>query len=266
MKPQTKKARTRGKMSPIALGVALALAAPGLVFAEDAAQAAPEKSELNLDAIVVTATGNQKSKLESSISVTDVDSALVEALNPQTQSEVFRLIPGMIVQGAAGPGGNQNISVRGLPIVTGGSPFVQIQEDGLPTVLFGDMNFGNNDYWTRFDTSNTIEAVRGGSASTLASGAPGAVINYISATGTEKGGIFTLSNGIGYNLHRATFAVGGPLASDWRFHADGFFEQGRGRRDQGFDAQQGYQLKANVTHDLEGNKGYLRFYVKLLDD
>ena len=265
MKPQTKKARTRGKMSPIALGVALALAAPGLVFAEDAAQAAPEKSELNLDAIVVTATGNQKSKLESSISVTDVDSALVEALNPQTQSEVFRLIPGMIVQGAAGPGGNQNISVRGLPIVTGGSPFVQIQEDGLPTVLFGDMNFGNNDYWTRFDVSNRVESVRGGSASTLASGAPGAVINYVSDTGTKKGGEFTFSNGLGHDLKRATFAVGAPLSDTWRFHADGFFEIGKGVRDEGFQAQRGYQIKANVTHDIDA-RSYVRLYLKLLDD
>ena len=263
------------ELSPVALSVAIALGAPGYAYAQDAAapaSAAPAEQKadvdqaLDLGTIVVTAASAQKSKLESSLSVTDVSSQLVEAMNPQSQAEILRLIPGMIVGDTAGPGGNANISVRGLPITTGGSPFVQLQEDGLPTVLFGDMNFGNNDYWTRFDTSNTIEAVRGGSASTLASGAPGAVINYISATGTEKGGIFTLSNGIGYNLHRATFAVGGPLASDWRFHADGFFEQGRGRRDQGFDAQQGYQLKANVTHDLEGNKGYLRFYVKLLDD
>ena len=37
---------------------------------------------------------------------------------------------------------------------------VQIQEDGLPTVLFGDIQFGNNDYWTRFDAS--VERVESG--------------------------------------------------------------------------------------------------------
>ena len=63
------------------------------------------------------------------------------------------MIPGIQVAGTSGPGGNSNIAVRGLPVATGGSPFVQIQEDGLPTVLFGDIQFGNNDYWTHFDAS-----------------------------------------------------------------------------------------------------------------
>lgn len=255
--------KLRTQLSPLSVSIALALSAPGMAFAADAAAT---NDALSLDAIVVTASGNQKNKLESSISVTDISSDLVTALNPQSQSEIFRLIPGMIVGDTAGPGGNANISVRGLPITTGGSPFVQLQEDGLPTVLFGDMNFGNNDYWTRFDVSNTIESVRGGSASTLASGAPGAVINYVSDTGANKGGQFTLSSGVGYDLKKATFAVGGPLNDSWRFHADGFFELGHGARDQGFDAQKGYQIKANVTHTFEDKKSYLRFYVKLLDD
>jgi outer membrane receptor protein involved in Fe transport len=263
MMVRTAQAGLRTKLSPLSVSVALALSVPGMAFAADAVAT---NDALNLDAIVVTATGNQKNKLESSISVTDVNSDLIEAMNPQSQSEIFRLIPGMIVGDTAGPGGNANISVRGLPITTGGSPFVQIQEDGLPTVLFGDMNFGNNDYWTRFDVSNTIESVRGGSASTLASGAPGAVINYVSDSGAKKGGVFNLSSGLGYDLKKATFAFGGPLNDSWRFHADGFFELGHGVRDQGFDAQKGYQIKANVTHTFDDKQSYLRFYVKLLDD
>lgn len=228
--------------------------------------AAPAKDDgLALERVVVTATSLAKTKLQSSLSVTTVDSDLVTAMNPQTQSEVLRLIPGIVDNGGNGPGGNANITVRGLPITTGGSPFVQLQEDGLPVVLFGDMNFGNNDYWVRFNRSNTIESVRGGSVSTLASGAPGAVINYVSDTGLQRGGEVGLELGLGYSSRKATFAVGGPIADGWRFHADGFLIDGAGVRDQGFTAQRGYQIKANVTKDL-GQLGYVRFNVKLLDD
>lgn len=250
----------------IAAGAAL-LAVPLHAQAQSAsAEAAKDKDDaLGLNRVVVTATSDARSKLQSAVSVTSIGSDLVRDLNPQTQSEVLRLIPGIIDNGGNGPGGNANISVRGLPITTGGSPFVQLQEDGLPTVLFGDMNFGNNDYWIRFNRSNVLEAVRGGSASTLASGAPGAVINYVSDTGKERGGEIGFEKGIGYGSNKAYFTVGGPLADGLRYHADGFYTQGAGARDQGFNASKGYQLKANITKDL-GSLGYVRANLKVLDD
>ena len=260
--------------APVNAQTAAAPAAPGAAAsapaaAPDTAAATPalarQADSLNLERVVVTATSTAKSKLKSSLSVTTVDDELVRAMNPQTQAEVLRLIPGMVDQGGNGPGGNANITVRGLPVTTGGSPFVQIQEDGLPTVLFGDMNFGNNDYWIRFNRSNSIEAVRGGSASVLASGAPGAVINYVSDTGTVGGGSVGLESALNYNANKGYFTAGGALAEDLRFHADGFVIQGRGLRDPGFDVQKGYQIKANLTKGL-GTLGYASFNVKLLDD
>lgn len=246
------------------LGAQAQTAAPADAPAPAPAPAAKQDA-LGLDRIVVTATSDLKSKLKSSVSVTSIDEDLVKAMNPQTQSEVLRLIPGIVDNGGNGPGGNANITVRGLPITTGGAPFVQLQEDGLPTVLFGDMNFGNNDYWVRFNRSQSIEAVRGGSASTLASGAPGAVINYVSDTGENGGGQFGLEEGLGYRSHKGYFAVGGSAAQGLRYHVDGFLISGPGARDQGFNAQQGYQIKANITKDL-GKLGWIRFNVKLLDD
>ncbi|WP_439386450.1 TonB-dependent receptor domain-containing protein [Ideonella sp. YS5] len=253
--------------------IAQTAAAPAAAAASapmpDTAAAPPtparQADSLNLERIVVTTASMARSKLRSSLSVTTIDDDLVRAMNPQTQAEVLRLIPGMIDQGGNGPGGNANISVRGLPVTTGGSPFVQIQEDGLPTVLFGDMNFGNNDYWIRFNRSNSIEAVRGGSASVLASGAPGAVINFVSDTGTVGGGSVGLESALNYNATKGYFTAAGALAEGLHFHADGFVIQGRGLRDPGFDAQKGYQIKANLTKDL-GTLGYVRFNVKLLDD
>ena len=236
---------------------------PGTVDAP--AEPARPGGSLNLERVVVTATSLAKTKLKSSLSVTTIDDDLVKAMNPQTQSEVLRLIPGIVDQGGNGPGGNANITVRGLPVTTGGSPFVQLQEDGLPTVLFGDMNFGNNDYWVRFNRSNTIEAVRGGPASVLASGAPGAVINYLSDTGQVAGGSVGLDKGLNHDFTKGYFSAGGALGDGLRFHADGFLVEGAGLRDEGFNAQKGYQVKANLTKDL-GTLGYVRFNVKLLDD
>jgi len=240
-------------------------ASPVSDTADAAAAPSRQADSLNLERVVVTATPEAKSKLKSALSVTTVDDNLVKAMNPQTQSEVLRLIPGIVDQGGNGPGGNANITVRGLPVTTGGSPFVQIQEDGLPTVLFGDMNFGNNDYWVRFNRSNSIEAVRGGSVSVMASGAPGAVINYVSDVGNVGGGSVGLEEGLNYHSTRGYFSAGGALARDLHFHADGFLIQSPGLRKEGFNAQKGYQVKANLTKGF-GAFGYIRFNLKLLDD
>ena len=260
----------------LALGTAqLAAAAPAAADASSSAAAngasgpaatmiAPPSNMLQQ--IVVTASVQARNNLETSEQVTTIPSKLIVAMAPRSVAEMLRLIPGVSVQDQAGSGGNANFTVRGLPVTTGGAPFVQIQEDGLPQVLFGDMNFGNNDYWTRFDVSEQMQATVGGSAATLAAGAPGAVINFISATGRHQSGEFTLSQGLGFGETRATFAVGGPINSTWRYHIDGFYVHGTGLRDQGFIGENGYQLKGNITHDLPGHKGFIRLYAKLLND
>ena len=234
--------------------------------AASAAPPAPALPANMLQQIVVTASVEAHSNLRTSEQVTTIPSNLIVHMAARSTAEMLRLIPGVSVQDQAGSGGNANFTVRGLPVTTGGAPFVQIQEDGLPQVLFGDMNFGNNDYWTRFDVSETLQATVGGSAATLAAGAPGAVINFISATGRHKGGEFTLSQGLGFGETRATFAVGGPINDTWRYHLDGFYVHGTGLRDQGFIGEKGYQLKGNITHDLGDHRGFIRLYAKILND
>ena len=188
-------------VSAAALSTALVFAAPAM-----AQTATPAAEEEVGDEIVVTASGGDKTSLNSSVSVTSVDSALIDQFRPSSEAEVFHMIPGIQVPGTSGPGGNSNIAVRGLPVATGGSPFVQIQEDGLPTVLFGDIQFGNNDYWTHYDASvERVESVRGGGSTTYASQAPGAVINYISNTGKEAGGYVGLDAGLNFNEQRLNF-------------------------------------------------------------
>jgi outer membrane cobalamin receptor len=179
--------------------LAALISVPG--YAQEVKPAAAEvKDSAGLDRVVVTATSGQKSKMRSSIAVTDVDQDQIKDFGARTEAEVLLLIPGIRTDSTAGEGGNANISVRGLPIADGGSKYVQLQEDGLPTVQFGDMNFANNDYWIRFDNNvDRIETLRGGSSSVFASQAPGAVINYISKTGKEQGGSIGLTRGVNFN-------------------------------------------------------------------
>lgn len=261
------RARRHGAMvSLIAIGAALA-GAPGAWAADATPSATPDNSAVQLGEIVVTASGGNKTKLKTSMSVNTVSQQQIQQFTPRSEAEVLRLIPGLQVQDTAGPGGNSNIGVRGIPVVTGGSEFVQLQEDGLPTVLFGDMNFGNNDYWTRYDTNVTkVEAVRGGGASTFASQAPGAVVNYISDTGEHDGGSIGFSKALNYDENKIDFGYGGHINDTTRFHIGGFFKDGDGPTHIGYNAEQGYQIKANLTKEFADDKGYVRINFKRLDD
>jgi outer membrane receptor protein involved in Fe transport len=248
--------------SALAIGVAVALAAPAY------AQATPadDAEATGLDEIVVTASGKDRSQLNSSVAVTTVNAETIQSFHPSSEAEALRLIPGIQVAGTSGPGGNSNIAVRGLPVATGGSPFVQLQEDGLPTVLFGDIQFGNNDYWTHLDaTVADIQAVRGGGATTFASQAPGAVINYISHTGKEDGGFVGLSKGINFNETKLDARYGGHLNENTYFHIGGYFKTGHGPLHAGYNVSKSYQIKANITQEFAGGRGFSRFYVKLAD-
>ncbi len=250
----------RAGVSGIALGLALVVATPALAQAPAAAPAAEETG--GLDEIVVTASGGDRTLIDSAIAVTSVSAETIANFKPTSESEIYRLIPGIQAAGTAGPGGNSNIAVRGLPVATGGSPFVQLQEDGLPTVLFGDIQFGNNDYWTRYDASvERLESVRGGGATTFASQAPGAVINYISNTGRKAGGYIQLNQGIDFKEARVDFRYGAPIGESTRFHIGGFYKVGNGPLNN-FRVSDSVQLKANLTQEFDEGKGYVRLLFK----
>jgi outer membrane receptor protein involved in Fe transport len=244
----------------------LSIATPA--FAQEAAadEATEEDEFAGLDAIVVTASGRDRTQIETSVSVTSLDAQMIQDFQPSSEAEVFKLLPGIQVPGTSGPGGNSNIAVRGLPVATGGAPFVQLQEDGLPVVLFGDIQFGNNDYFTKFDaTVANVEAVRGGSATTFASQAPGAVINYISNYGDKEGGYVELKKGIDYSETQINFRYGGSLTETLKFHAGGFFKKGRGPLNAGYNTSDSVQIKANITKEFDDGKGFFRMLFKWAD-
>ena len=237
-----------------------------LIAAPTFAQTVPAADETavdELDAIVVTASVGDKSKINSSVSVTTVDAKIINDFHPSAEAEVFRLIPGIQVAGTSGPGGNSNIAVRGLPVATGGSPFVQIQEDGLPTVLFGDIQFGNNDYWTHYvATVASVESLRGGTAGTHTSQAPGAVINYISKT---EGGYIELQEGVNYHENKVNLVYGSHLNDSTYYNIGGYFKSGRGPLHAGYNVSDSFQVKGNLTKELGSGDGFLRLLFKVAD-
>ncbi|MFK7780944.1 TonB-dependent receptor, partial [Psychroserpens sp.] len=222
-----------------------------------------EDSE-SLDQIIVTGVTNPKSRIESSVSVTTIRPDVIQQSAPRTTAEIFRTIPGIRSESSGGEG-NSNIAVRGVPVSSGGSKYVQLQEDGLPVLLFGDMSFATADIFTRFDSNiSRIEAIRGGSASTLSSNSPGAIINLISKTGKTEGGSISTAFGLDYGNFRTDFEYGAPIAEGLYFHMGGFYRVGEGIRDAGYTANNGGQFKFNITKEFE--KGYVRVYAKYLND
>jgi outer membrane receptor protein involved in Fe transport len=214
--------------------------------------------------VVVTGVTREASKLASSVSVTTLKPAGINQSAPRTTAEIFRTIPGIRSESSGGEG-NTNIAVRGVPISSGGSKYLQLQEDGLPVFLYGDMSFATSDIFLRFDQSvGRIEAIRGGSASTTASNSPAGIINFISKNGYEKSGSVATTVGMNYDTYRTDFDFGAPLGNGVSFHVGGFFRTGEGPRAVGYNANNGGQVKANVTKRFDN--GYARLYLKHLND
>jgi outer membrane receptor protein involved in Fe transport len=256
-------------MKHTARAVALALLHLGAASAQETVAAGAQGADqvadgLKMERIVVTGTPTGSSKMKSSVSVSTLEADAIQNLAPTSAAELLRAIPGVRSESSGGEG-NANITVRGVPISAGGARYVQIQEDGLPVLQFGDFNFVTPDSYVKIDgTLDHVEVVRGGSASTLATNSPGGIINFIAKDGKEAGGSIGLSRGLDYNSTRVDFDYGMPVSSRDRFFVGGFYRYGEGIRNTGVKQERGGQLRANFTHEFDG--GYVRVSLKHLDD
>jgi outer membrane receptor protein involved in Fe transport len=236
-------------------------------FAEDkpAAPAQPQ-AEAKAPEKEVFSTGVAKGRdiLDSAISTSSLKEAEVQKLGARSLGEILRQLPGIRVEASSGEG-NSNYTIRGLPLASGGSKYLQIEEDGLPVLEFGDVFNASSDNFIRADLNlAAIEAIRGGSASTFASNSPGGVINLISKTGDTEGGTIQATTGLDYDEKRVDFEYGSKLSDTLRFHVGGFYRSGEGPRDIGYNGYRGGQVKFNVTRSFDN--GFIRLYAKLLDD
>jgi outer membrane receptor protein involved in Fe transport len=232
--------------------------------AKDVTKESAKSDTLKLDSIVVTGTTTGVSKMKSSVSISTLDGEQLVRSGAVSTAEVLRSVPGVRSESSGGES-NANVTVRGVPISAGGSRYVQFQEDGLPILQIGDLNFATPDTFMRGDNAlDRLEVIRGGSASTLATNAPGGIINFISKTGEEKGGSIGISKGVDYDQTRYDFDLGGRIAPKTRYFLGGFYRTGEGVRNGGVNVEGGGQLRGNITQELDN--GYVRVNFKVLND
>lgn len=237
-------------------------AKPASSTSADAKAATPEDS-LKLDVVVVTGTSGGKSKMNTSVSISTLGAETIKNSGATSAAEVIRSVPGVRSESSGGES-NANMTVRGLPLSAGGSRYLQLQEDGLPILQIGDLNFVTPDNYMRVDNVlSHVEAIRGGTSSTLATNAPGGIVNFISKNGSDKGGMAALSIGTN-NQQRYEVGYGGALGPKTRFYVGGHYRTGEGARNGGVPIEDGGQIRANVTQELDN--GYVRVYLKHLKD
>jgi outer membrane receptor protein involved in Fe transport len=251
-----------------AIAIALTFSLSSMSMAQEATNESPdgEKSQgesLDFEKIVVTGSIKGTTKLRSTLSVTTVSNERAESFVPQGTVDILRSIPGIRAESTGGDS-NGNITVRGVPLGGGGSRFLQLHEDGLPVLQFGDIIVGNADnYFTYDQTVSLVEAIKGGTAATLASNSPSGIVNFISKTGDVEGGTLIYKTGLDHDTNRLDFEYGTPVG-DWAFHVGGFYRVGEGVRETGFTAEDGGQIKLSVTRFFDNGKA--RIYYKNLND
>jgi outer membrane receptor protein involved in Fe transport len=194
-----------------------------------------------MEEIVVTGSITPEKKIETSTSISTLNTEEMNDTAPRSTTEFLRRIPGFTRVESSGGEVNQNLSVRGLLGVTS----VSIQEDGMMVYPSMETFFMNADNLIRLDENiEKIEVLRGGTSPIFGSSTAGATLNFLNKTGgTELDGIWKLTSGSS-GLARFDFNINGPLSDDWRFSMGGFYRYDHGVRDPGYPGTKGGQLKS----------------------
>ncbi len=255
------------KKYKIATPTKVAAAAALAVFQLSIAHAQVNNDALKLDEVVVTGSATGGSKMKQSLSISTLDSEQLTNTVASSSADLLRSVPGVRAESSGGEG-NANVTVRGVPISAGGSRYVQFQEDGLPVLQIGDFNFVTPDMFLRSSLgTDGLEVVRGGSASTMATNAPGGIINFLSKTGDAEGGTISATTNIGGpSQRRVDFGYGKALSDTSSVYLSGFIRSGEGPREtHGVNMESGGQFKASLNKDLGGGNN-VKLHLKFLDD
>jgi iron complex outermembrane recepter protein len=226
---------------------------------------------LELESVIVTGTFDQRTKLESSVAITTMNAKGIEQKNSRGTGDFLQSVPGNFVDNSGGET-EAKIYPRGLVSANSGNGtgyrYVSLQEDGLP-VMGTLLGFATPDMFHRVDgTVGRFEAIRGGSASVTSANSPGGIYNFISKEGGKQfGGDVKIQYG-GYgnsrSLVRTDLNIGGPIASGWGYNIGGFYRKDDGGKIIPFPANEGGQIKFNLTKRTE--KGHIKLYAKYLSD
>lgn len=230
-------------------------------------QAAPAPTEaganLGLDDIIVTGSRAGLRKFETSYAITTIDEQQIAQKAPLGIADLIASTPGIYVESSGGEVGN-NVYSRGLP--ADNYRYLPMLEDGLPVWEEGAGAFTNADEFLRVDaTIDSLQIVRGGSASITASNAPGGVVNVITKRPTrELKGLIKTEVG-DWDHYRVDANVSGPLTDKLSFSIGGFYREDNGLRDPGFTGNQGGQLRVGLQYDFDSGGSAFLSYRKLDD-
>jgi outer membrane receptor protein involved in Fe transport len=217
----------------------------------------------SLQAVVVTATASQTTKLDASYNVVTADAELIKESNALSAADILKIAPGIWPESSGGQTG-LNVEVAGFPS-GGDTPFFTTMIMGMPVYGSAMLSYMDTASFIRLDdTVQRLEVVQGGPAAVFGPGQMGGTGNYILKTGDNSpGGTVSATYGT-EGEWRGDAYDGFTVADGWYGSVGGFYRVSDGVRNSQFPADTGGQFTATLKHDLDG--GSVTFWGRVLDD
>jgi iron complex outermembrane receptor protein len=229
------------------------------------AQATTKEVTNEIQQVVVTGVASARGvrKVDSAFSITTASEEQLKQASPSSTADIMKLVPGVYAESTGGQSG-ANIEVRGFPSGSD-SPFVSVQLMGNPIYPPPTLSFFEGSSAFRLDdTVERVEVLRGGPSTIWSNAQPGATMNFILKEGTDTPeGTVRFTTGTG-SLRRVDMYYGGKISDGWYGSVGGFYRKTDGVRDAGFPADDGHQLTATLTRNLD--QGKLTLYARNTDD
>ncbi|MGH8190601.1 MAG: TonB-dependent receptor plug domain-containing protein, partial [Rhodanobacteraceae bacterium] len=243
-------------------------AATGTAAQQTAPQNQPQQKSQSkpqtLQAIVVTASALGVKRLDASYNIVTANREQIQQANPISVADLLKISPGIWPESTGGQTG-ANIEIAGFP-GGGDAPFFTNMIDGTPLYGMPSLSFMDSSSLMRLDdTVSRVEIVQGGPGAIFGPGQMGATANFILRTGTA---VPSGDVGITYGnegMYRLDGFYGFQLAPGWFASIGGFWRKSDGVRDpQAFPADQGGQLTATLSHDMDN--GSFMLWARTLND
>jgi outer membrane receptor for Fe3+-dicitrate len=226
-------------------------------------QAEAQSDTQSLQGIVVTGTASGVKKLDASYNITAANLEQIREANPKSTADILKISPGLWPESSGGQTG-ANIEIAGFP-GGGDAPFFTNMINGTPMYGMPSLSFMDSSSLFRLDdTIERVEIVQGGPGAVFGPGQFGATANFILRQGTDDP---SGSIGVTYGsegLARLDGFYGFKIADGWYGSIGGFWRESDGVRSPQFKADDGGQLTATLTHDLDN--GSFMLWARTLDD
>ena len=226
---------------------------PALIFVVLAPLAASAAEDDEPQDIVVTATRDKRSAIQTPASISRIDSKTIQDIDSKHQADVLNHNAGVYIQRGSGA---ESLAAIRSPVLSGAGACgaFLVAEDSQPIRPTGFCNL-NEMFETNYEQARQIEVLRGPGSAMFGASAVHGVINVITPSVHSlpvfSGGLETGSD----SFRRFSFATGVETEDTTRgFGAYGVYTRAPGWRDSsGVD-----EAKLNLLGDLDVGGGQLR--------